>query len=187
VRMLLPMVVHLGEIRQTMEVLARAKQQLSDAGRTFNKVEIGAMIEVPAAALILPTFLRYFDFVSIGTNDLIQYTLAIDRADEQVSHLYDPWHPAVLRLVAGVIAQATAAHKGVSICGEMAGDPAFTGLLLAMGLRSFSMHPAQISSIKQRILRSDAKRLASMLERVLQAEDPQAMCQELFGRSEIFA
>jgi phosphoenolpyruvate-protein phosphotransferase (PTS system enzyme I) len=187
VRMLLPMVVHLGEIRQTMEVLARAKQQLSDAGRAFNKVEIGAMIEVPAAALILPTFLRYFDFVSIGTNDLIQYTLAIDRADEQVSHLYDPWHPAVLRLVAGVIAQATAARKGVSICGEMAGDPAFTGLLLAMGLRSFSMHPAQISSIKQRILRSDAKRLASMLERVLQAEDPQAMCQELFGRSEIFA
>jgi phosphoenolpyruvate-protein phosphotransferase (PTS system enzyme I) len=187
VRMLLPMVVHLGEVRQTMEVLARAKQQLSDAGRAFNEVEIGAMIEVPAAALILPTFLRYFDFVSIGTNDLIQYTLAIDRADEQVSHLYDPWHPAVLRLVAGVIAQATAARKGVSICGEMAGDPAFTGLLLAMGLRSFSMHPAQISSIKQRILRSDAKRLASMLDRVLQAEDPQAMCQELFGRSEIFA
>jgi phosphoenolpyruvate-protein phosphotransferase (PTS system enzyme I) len=187
VRMLLPMVVHLGEIRQTMEVLARAKQQLRDAGRAFNDVEVGAMIEVPAAALILPTFLRYFDFVSIGTNDLIQYTLAIDRADEQVSHLYDPWHPAVLQMVAGVIAQATAAGKGVSICGEMAGDPAFTGLLLAMGLHSFSMHPAQISAIKQRILRSDAKRLASMLQPVLQADDPQAVCQELFGRSEALA
>ena len=103
------------------------------------------MIEVPAAALILPAFLRHFDFVSLGTNDLIQYTLAIDRADEAVAHLYDPWHPAVLQLIARTIAQARAMGKGVSVCGEMAGDTEFTELLLAMGLRSFSMHPSQIA------------------------------------------
>ena len=130
------------------------------------------MIEVPAAALSLAHFLPHFDFVSIGTNDLIQYTLAIDRADDAVSHLYDPWHPAVVGLIASVIAKATALGKGVSVCGEMAGDPAFTELLLAMGLRSFSMHPVQVPSIKQKIVRADTGRLASALPRVLQAGDP---------------
>ncbi len=166
VRLLVPMVAHMSEIRLTFEAVARAKQQLIDAGRPFTDVEIGAMIEVPAAALMLKAFLRHFAFVSIGTNDLIQYTLAIDRADDSVSHLYDPWHPAVLRLVADTIAQANALGKGVSVCGEMAGDPAFTELLLAMGLRSFSMHPAQIPAIKQRILRSDCTRLAARASRV---------------------
>ena len=137
------------------------------------------MVEVPAAALILPSLLRLFDFVSIGTNDLIQYTLAIDRADETVAHLYDPWHPAVLGLVAQTIAQARAAGKGVSVCGEMAGDPAFTELLLAMGLRSFSMHPSQVSAIKQRVLRTDARRWAARLEQILQSDDPQAASAEL--------
>jgi phosphoenolpyruvate-protein phosphotransferase (PTS system enzyme I) len=173
VRLLIPMVAHLSEIRLTFEALARAKQQLHDAGRAFNDIEVGAMIEVPAAALMLPTFLRHFDFVSLGTNDLIQYTLAIDRADDQVSHLYDPWHPAVLRLVADTIREANRQRKGVSVCGEMAGDPVFTELLLAMGLRSFSMHPAQVASIKQRILRADARRLAALLTGVLTADDPQ--------------
>jgi phosphotransferase system enzyme I (PtsI) len=173
VRLLVPMVAHLSEIRRTFEALARAKQQLQDAGRPFTEVEVGAMIEVPAAALMLKAFLRHFDFVSIGTNDLIQYTLAIDRADDSVSHLYDPWHPAVLHLIADTIVQARAAGKGVSVCGEMAGDPAFTELLLAMGLRSFSMHPAQIPAIKQRILRSDSRRLAAALAPVLDADDPQ--------------
>jgi phosphotransferase system enzyme I (PtsI) len=173
VRLLIPMVAHLREIRLTFEALARAKQQLADAGKPFTDVEVGAMIEVPAAAIMLATFLRYFDFVSIGTNDLIQYTLAIDRADESVSHLYDPWHPAVLRLVAETIGMARRAGKGVSVCGEMAGDPSFTELLLAMGLRSFSMHPAQIAAIKQRILRADARRLAAALESVLSADEPE--------------
>jgi phosphotransferase system enzyme I (PtsI) len=173
VRLLLPMVAHLAEIKQTLEALARAKQQLADAGQPYTDIEIGAMIEVPAAALMLPLFLRYFDFVSVGTNDLIQYTLAIDRADEHVAHLYDPWHPAVLRLVAETIALANQAGKGVSVCGEMAGDPAFTELLLAMGLRSFSMHPAQIASIKQRVLRADTRRLAADLAAVLADPEPQ--------------
>lgn len=134
------------------------------------------MIEVPAAALILPTFLRYFDFVSLGTNDLIQYTLAIDRADEAVAHLYDPWHPAVLQLIARSIAQARAMGKDVCVCGEMAGDTDFTELLLAMGLRCFSMHPSQIASVKQRILRADSRRLAKGLANVLASEAPEAAC-----------
>ena len=176
VRLLIPMVAHLSEVKATLEALARARQQLTEAGKAFTQVEVGAMIEVPASALILPAFLRHFDFVSVGTNDLIQYTLAIDRADETVAHLYDPWHPAVLGLLARVIAQARAAGKQVSVCGEMAGDPEFTQLLLAMGLRSLSMHPSQIAAIKQRVLRTDAKRWAAHLERVLVADDPQQAC-----------
>ncbi|WP_019561297.1 phosphoenolpyruvate--protein phosphotransferase [Caldimonas manganoxidans] len=179
VRLLIPMLTHLGEVRQTFEALARAKQQLSDAGQPYTDVEVGAMIEVPGAALQVERFLRYFDFVSLGTNDLIQYTLAIDRADEAVAHLYDPWHPAVLRLVADTIACARAAGKAVSICGEMAGDPAFTALLLGMGLRSFSMHPSQIATIKQRILRVDTRRLAQHVQTVLASENPQETCGQL--------
>lgn len=174
VRILVPMVAHESEIRLTQEALARARQQLDDAGRAYGPVQLGAMIEVPAAAISIKRFLRHFDFVSIGTNDLIQYTLAIDRADESVSHLYDPWHPAVLQLIAQTIAAANQRGRPVSVCGEMAGDPAFTDLLLAMGLRSFSMHPARIASIKQRVLRSDTRRLAASLEAVLEAEDPAA-------------
>ena len=181
VRILIPMVAHLNEVTMTLEALARARQQLDDAGHLHMPVEIGAMVEVPAAALSLPRFLRHFDFVSIGTNDLIQYTLAIDRADDAVSHLYDPWHPAVLGLIASTIARAKAAGKGVSVCGEMAGDPNFTELLLAMGLRSFSMHPAQIPSIKQRILRADTRRLLGALQRVLEADAPQSEAASAFA------
>ena len=175
VRLLIPMVAHLSEVRLTLEALARARQQLTEAGRAFSDVEVGAMIEVPAAALMLPSFLRHFDFVSIGTNDLIQYTLAIDRADEAVAHLYDPWHPAVLGLLAQTIAQTQAAGKHVSVCGEMAGDDSFTELLLAMGLRSFSMHPSQISSIKQRVLRTDTRRWTAQLGKLLTSDDPQRL------------
>jgi len=176
VRVLIPMVAHLSEVRHTLEALARARQQLDESGKAYGPVDVGAMIEVPAAALVLPAFLRYFDYVSIGTNDLIQYTLAIDRADEAVAHLYDPWHPAVLRLLQQTIAQARAAGKHVSVCGEMAGDPAFTELLLGMGLRSFSMHPAQIASIKQRVLRTDARRWAACVEDVLASDEPERQC-----------
>ncbi|WP_119157320.1 phosphoenolpyruvate--protein phosphotransferase [Caldimonas tepidiphila] len=179
VRLLIPMLVHAGEIRQTFEAIARARRQLDDAGVPYGEVEVGAMIEVPAAALQMPLFLKHFDFVSIGTNDLIQYTLAIDRADEAVSHLYDVWHPAVLRLIADVIRQAREAGRGVSVCGEMAGDPACTELLLAMGLRSFSMHPSRIAAVKQRLLRADTRKLAPLLGQILDAESPEAMCAQL--------
>jgi phosphotransferase system enzyme I (PtsI) len=181
VRILFPMVAHLGEVRHTLEAVARAKQQLTDAGKPFNEVEIGAMIEVPAAALVLPAFLRHFDFVSLGTNDLIQYTLAIDRADEAVAHLYDPWHPAVLKLIADTISQARAAGKQVSVCGEMAGDPTFTDLLLGMGLRSFSMHPTQIATIKQRVLRADSTRWAARVGAIVASDDPQRECRPVQG------
>lgn len=172
VRLLIPMVAHLSEIRGTMDALSRAKQQLIDAGTPFNDVELGAMIEIPAAAMTMPMLLRHFDFFSIGTNDLIQYTLAIDRADEAVAHLYEPWHPAVLRLLSDVIGAANKAGKHVSVCGEMAGDVEFTELLLALGLRSFSMHPAQLPSVKQRILRADAARLARYALAVMEADEP---------------
>lgn len=172
VRVLLPMVAQLSEIRMAREALARAKQQLSDAGVAFNDVELGAMIEVPAAVMIVPSILRELDFISVGTNDLIQYTLAIDRADESVSRLYDPWHPAVLQLIARTIDAANQAGKHVCVCGEMAGDTAFTELLLAMGLRSFSMHPSQIAQVKQRILRADVKRLGARLAAALNSDEP---------------
>lgn len=182
VRILVPMLAHMSEVRQTMEALERAKQQLRDAGRAYVDVEIGAMIEVPAAALMLDGLLRHFDFVSIGTNDLIQYTLAIDRADEHVAHLYDPWHPAVLALIASTISKARSAGKSASVCGEMAGDPLFTRLLLGMGLRSFSMHPRQIAQVKQAVLRSDTSALGAGLTCVLESDDPQAAAARLLGQ-----
>jgi phosphotransferase system enzyme I (PtsI) len=122
VNMLIPMLAHASEIRHTLALVDFARAELDNKGMAYGPVKLGAMIEVPAAALMLKTFLKYFDFLSIGTNDLIQYTLAIDRADESVAHLYDPLHPAVLRLVADTIAECNAQGKGVSVCGEMAGD-----------------------------------------------------------------
>lgn len=161
VRLLVPMLAHSSEIRGTQDALARAKQRLRELGQPYVDVPVGAMIEVPAAALMIDRFVEAFDFVSLGTNDLIQYTLAIDRADEAVAHLYDPWHPAVLALVSRTIQEARARGKPVSVCGEMAGDPGFTATLLGMGLRSFSMHPAQIPTVKQQVLRSDTRKPAA--------------------------
>ncbi len=179
VRLLVPMVAHLREVRQVIEAIDRAKAQLRARAQAYVDVQIGAMIEVPAAAIVLPSLLKHFDFISIGTNDLIQYTLAIDRADESVSHLYDPWHPAVLQLLAQTISKAHELGKDVCVCGEMAGDAAFTELLLGMGLRSFSMHPTQVSSIKKRILRIDAKAWSGRVDLIVQADDPQAICARL--------
>ena len=172
VRILIPMVAHLGEVKLIHEALARARAQLDEAGHAYTRVEVGAMVEVPAAAVMIDRFLRHFDFVSVGTNDLIQYTLAIDRADEAVSHLYDPWHPAVLGLLNRTIEESRRAGKPVSVCGEMAGDVAFTELLLAMGLRSFSMHPARIAAVKQRVLRADTRMLSPKLRAALESDDP---------------
>ena len=172
VHLLVPMLAHAREIRQTLAHLDQARTMLDNRGVAYGPVKLGAMIEIPAAALSLRLFLKHFDFLSIGTNDLIQYTLAIDRADESVAHLYDPLHPAVLRLVADTIAECRAQGKGVSVCGEMAGDVGLTRLLLGLGLRSFSMHPAQILAVKQEILRADTSKLAPWAQRVRDAEDP---------------
>jgi phosphotransferase system enzyme I (PtsI) len=169
---LIPMLVHASEIRQTLSLIDHARAELDNRGVAYGPVQIGAMIEIPAAALTLKVFLKYFDFLSIGTNDLIQYTLAIDRADESVAHLYDPMHPAVLRLVASTIAEGLAQGKHVSVCGEMAGDTSLTRLLLGLGLRSFSMHPAQILAVKQEILRADTVKLAPWAQQILADEEP---------------
>ncbi|MFT3812976.1 MAG: phosphoenolpyruvate--protein phosphotransferase [Acidovorax sp.] len=174
VNLLFPMLAHQSEIRQTLAQLDLARAELDARGVAYGSVQLGAMIEVPAAALMVQTFLRYFDFLSIGTNDLIQYALAIDRADESVAHLYDPLHPAVLKLVADVIAAGAAAGKSVCVCGETAGDVGMTRLLLGLGLRSFSMHPAQILAVKQEILRADTRKLAPWAQGVLAADDPAA-------------
>jgi phosphotransferase system enzyme I (PtsI) len=172
VHLLIPMLAHAREIKQTLALLDQARAQLDARGEAFGPLKIGAMIEVPAAALSVKMFLRHFDFLSIGTNDLIQYTLAIDRADESVAHLYDPLHPAVLRLLADTIAECRAQGKGVSVCGEMAGDPTLTRLLLGLGLRSFSMHPTQILAVKQEVIRADASRLEAWAQSVLVSDEP---------------
>ena len=174
VNLLIPMLAHAREIHQTFQLINQARQQLDKQQIAYGPVRVGAMIEVPAAALSLPLFLKYFDFLSVGTNDLIQYTLAIDRADEQVAHLYDPLHPAILHLLADTIAQGAAAGKEVGLCGEMAGDPTLTRLLLGLGLRHFSMHPTQLLRVKQEVLRSDTSRLAPWARKVMAAEDPAA-------------
>jgi len=183
VRILVPMVGQLNEVRQTLAQIALAKRQLTDEGIPFTDAEVGAMVEIPATAIMIPLFAPHFDFLSIGTNDLIQYTLAIDRADEQVAHLYDPWHPAVLQLVAATIDCGRRMGKSVSVCGEMAGDPVFTEILLAMGLRSFSMHPSRIAEVKQRILRADTRHLVQHLQAVLAAEQPELAAAKAFRAS----
>lgn len=175
VNLLFPMLAHQREIEQTLAQVALARAELDARGMAYGAVQLGAMIEIPAAALMVRMFLRYFDFLSIGTNDLIQYTLAIDRADEAVAHLYDPLHPAVLRLVGDVIAEGRRQGKSVCVCGEVAGDVSMTRLLLGLGLRSFSMHPAQILAVKQEVLRADARQLAAWAQAVVQADDPAAM------------
>lgn len=185
IRLLVPMITHPGEIRATREALARVQSGLSAEGVVHGPVQLGAMIEVPAAALTLPMLLQHLDFVSIGTNDLIQYTLAIDRADEAVAHLYDPWHPAVLHLIADTIRLARKAGKDVSICGEMAGDPAFTEVLLAFGLRTFSMHPTQLPAVKQKVLRADLACLDGLAEAVLSAEATSYRLVETFLRRSV--
>jgi phosphotransferase system enzyme I (PtsI) len=175
VSLLFPMLAHQREIEQTLAQVDLARAELDARGMAHGVVQLGAMIEIPAAALMVRMFLRYFDFLSIGTNDLIQYTLAIDRADEAVAHLYDPLHPAVLRLVAEVIAEGRRQGKSICVCGEVAGDVAMTRLLLGLGLRSFSMHPAQILAVKQEILRADAGQLGAWARQVVLADDPAAL------------
>ena len=172
VNLLIPMLAHASEIRQTLSLLDHARAELDNRGVAYGPLQLGAMIEIPAAALTLKVFLKYFDFLSIGTNDLIQYTLAIDRADESVAHLYDPLHPAVLRLVAETIAECNAQGKGISVCGEMAGDTTLTRLLLGLGLRSFSMHPAQILAVKQEVLRADTVKLKAWAQEVMLEDEP---------------
>ena len=182
VRILVPMLAHVHEIEQAMTAIAQAKEQLDDLGVPYDHgIKVGGMIEIPAAALSLGIFVKKLDFLSIGTNDLTQYTLAIDRSDDAVAHLYDPLHPAVLHLIAQTIRVGEKAGRPVAVCGEMAGDLAATRLLLAFGLREFSMHPAQLLTIKQQVLRTNMSQARGIASRILRSDDP-AKCLQLLGR-----
>lgn len=179
-RIMIPMLAHVREIDETLRLIEKAKQQLYQRGQAFNpNIQVGAMIEIPAAALVLPLFINRFDFLSIGTNDLIQYTLAIDRADHAVAHLYDPFHPAILNLLFNIIDQAKRANIPVAVCGEMAGDPSMTKLLLGLGLTDFSMHFSQLLLVKREILKADVGQLRTRIPAVLQAIEPEEQAQAL--------
>jgi phosphotransferase system enzyme I (PtsI) len=182
VKILVPMLASVSEIDQTLALIAQAKEMLREQGLPFDSgVEVGGMIEIPAAVLAISSFLEKLDFLSIGTNDLIQYTLAVDRADEAVSHLYDPLHPAVLKLIGMAIASAVKARVPIAVCGEMAGDPQLTRLLLGLGLRNLSMHPAHLLTIKQRVLTTEVAATKPFVDRMRRTDDP-AKLVALLGR-----
>ena len=173
VKILIPMLSSVSELNQTLQFIAATKQNLDDEGIPYNrKVKIGGMIEIPAAALALNVFAKKLDFLSIGTNDLIQYTLAIDRTDEEVAHLYDPLHPAVLHLLSHIITTSNKLGVPISVCGEMAGELAYTRLLLGFGLRQFSMFSAQVPNIKQRVLTTNLPTITPLTQKILRADDP---------------
>ena len=180
IKLLIPMLAHAHEIDQTLAAIEQAKSSLRGEKIAFDEnTQVGGMIEIPAAALAVGIFLRRLDFLSIGTNDLIQYTLAIDRSDEQVANLYDPLHPAVLMLLAHTITSAEKAGIPVSVCGETAGDPKLTRLLLGMGLRTFSMHPSQILKVKSRVLKADVSEIAPNVRKMLRLDEPSKLREAL--------
>jgi phosphotransferase system enzyme I (PtsI) len=182
VKLLVPMLSSVTEIQQTLQFIAHVKQELDQQGIAYNpEVQIGGMIEIPAAALALGAFIRKLDFLSIGTNDLIQYTLAIDRTDEEVAHLYDPLHPAILQLLHHVISKANKARIPIAVCGEMAGETIYTRLLLGLGLRQFSMQASQLLGVKQRILTTGVPEIMPLVQKMLRADDP-GRIRELLGR-----
>ncbi len=181
-KILVPMLSGVAEINQTLHFIGMTKQDLTAQSIAYNpEVQVGGMIEIPAAALALNVFIKKLDFLSIGTNDLIQYTLAIDRTDEEVAHLYDPLHPAVLRLLAHVISSANKADMPVSVCGEMAGEVAYTRLLLGLGLRQFSMNSAQLLATKQRVLTTSLPEILPITLKILRSDDPLKI-QDLLAR-----
>jgi len=172
IKILFPMLSSISELRQTKLLLERAKASLRKDKVRFNeKILIGGMIEIPAAAISADIFAQELDFLSIGTNDLIQYALAIDRTDEAVSHLYNPLHPAVLKLIALTIKSAHKYKKSIAICGEMAGEPKLTKLLIGMGVEQLSMHPSHILSVKQQVLNSSIKNMKTSVLRLLKLNE----------------
>ena len=173
VRILVPMLASSGEIDQSLQMIEMAKESLREQGVPFDsQIEVGGMIEIPAAVIAMDAFVAKLDFLSIGTNDLIQYTLAVDRSDESVAHLYDPLHPAVIRLLAMAITMANKAGRSIAVCGEMAGEVRLTRLLLGLGLVNFSMHPAHLLEVKQRVLTSEVVAAKSIVDRIRRADNP---------------
>lgn len=172
VKIMFPMIASIAELKQSLVHLETAKRQLGEREEKFGEVEVGCMIEIPSAALTVSTLLKHIDFISIGTNDLIQYTLSVDRGDDSVSYLYQPAHPAIIRLLAHIIRTANRMGKSVSVCGEMAGDTDYTRLLLGLGLRRFSMNISNLLGVKEVIIRSHSERVESETARIIRNEDP---------------
>ena len=167
------MLSSLSELEQTLAIIQEVKDDLIRQGLNFDPdIPIGGMIEVPAAAIAADLFAKRLDFLSIGTNDLIQYTLAIDRIDDEVNYLYDPLHPSVLRLIHNVICAGREAEIPVSMCGEMAGDPVYTRLLLGLGLLEFSMEPSRLLEIKALVRRSNRAKLMTQIQDILSCASP---------------
>jgi phosphotransferase system enzyme I (PtsI) len=172
------MLSSLDELLRVLELIEATKTELRREGQKFDaEIPIGGMIEVPAAAISADLFARHLDFLSIGTNDLIQYTLAIDRLDEAVNYLYDPLHPSVLRLIATTLRAGQDAGIPVAMCGEMAGDTRYTRLLLGLGLTEFSMHPSALLEIKKIVRDSNLGELRKLAAGVMQAHDTRELHQ----------
>ncbi len=173
VELMIPMVSSIHELDRVLDMIAELKRELAREGKDFDRnMAVGGMVEVPAAAISAEMFADKLDFLSIGTNDLIQYTLAIDRVDDDVNYLYDPLHPAVLRLIDFTIQAGARAGIPVAMCGEMAGDPAYTRLLLGMGLKHFSMDPLRLLAVKQLVKNSDIVKLSTEAREILSCTDP---------------
>lgn len=172
-QILIPMLMNANEVDQALLLIKQAKRSLDDDGIAYDRsVPVGGMVEIPAAALALGLLTKRLDFLSVGTNDLIQYMLAIDRTDDTVAHLYDPLHPAILTVLAHVFDTAAKSKIPVAICGEMAGDLELTRLLLALGLRRFSMHSAHLLDVKQRVLKTSVEDIRPIGRRMLRATEP---------------
>ena len=174
-RIMFPMISSLSELKQSLTHLEMARKQLAERQEAFGELEVGCMIEIPSAALTVSSLLKWVDFVSVGTNDLIQYTLSVDRSDDAVSYLYQPAHPAIIRLLAHIIRTANRMGKGVSVCGEMAGDTKYTRMLLGLGLRKFSMNIKNLLDVKDVVLHSHTERLENEMAKLLRNEDPDKM------------
>ena len=172
IKIMFPMISTMHELLQARNLLEQCKIELDREGLEYDRyIEIGAMIEIPASAVCADMFAKHVDFLSIGTNDLIQYTLAIDRIDDHVNYLYDPLHPAVLKLIHITLEAGKRHNVPVSMCGEMAGDPRFTRLLLAMGLENFSMHPNALLEVKQIINETDLGQLPANTLQIMDVSD----------------
>ena len=174
-RIMFPMISSLSELKQSLTHLDTARKQLAERQEAFGELEVGCMIEIPSAALTVSSLLKWVDFVSVGTNDLIQYTLSVDRSDDAVSYLYQPAHPAIIRLLAHIIRTANRMGKGVSVCGEMAGDTKYTRMLLGLGLRKFSMNINNLLDVKDVVLHSHTERLENEMAKLMRNEDPDKM------------
>jgi len=172
-QILIPMLMNSVEVEQALQLVEQAKRSLDEEGIPYDRsVKVGGMVEIPAAALALGLLTRRLDFLSVGTNDLIQYLLAIDRTDDTVAHLYDPLHPAVINVLDHIFSTAGKSRIPVAVCGEMAGDVELTRLLLALGLRRFSMHSAHLLDVKQRVLKTNLDDIRPIARKMLKSTDP---------------